>query len=50
MKEATMSGSQRSVRRVWLPDVEPLPPMSVRERVARGLAARDRVPLEAHGR
>jgi len=32
-----------------LPEVEPLPPMSIRERVARGLAARDRVPLEAHG-
>ena len=45
-----MSRSQLSVRRVRLPEVEPLPPMSVRERVARGLAARDRVPLEAHGR
>ena len=32
-----------------LPEVEPLPPMSVRERVARGLAARDRVPLDSHG-
>jgi uncharacterized protein (DUF2252 family) len=32
-----------------LPDVEPLPPMSPRERVARGLAARDRVPLGRHG-
>lgn len=31
-----------------LPEVEPLPPMSIRERVARGLAARDRVPLASH--
>jgi uncharacterized protein (DUF2252 family) len=33
-----------------LPDVEPLPPMSPPERVARGHAARDRVPLQKHGR
>lgn len=31
-----------------LPDVEPLPPMSPPERVARGLAVRARVPLTAH--
>jgi uncharacterized protein (DUF2252 family) len=36
--------------RMRLPEVEPLPPMSVRERIARGLAARDRVPLDSHGR
>ena len=43
-----MTGSGRLLGR--LPDVEPLPPMSPRERVARGLAARDRVPLAAHSR
>lgn len=32
-----------------IPEVEPLPPMSTRERAARGLAARDRAPLERHG-
>ena len=32
-----------------LPDVEPLPPMSPPERVARGIAARGRVPLARHG-
>jgi hypothetical protein len=31
-----------------LPEVEPLPPMSVRERIERGMAARDRVPLDSH--
>ncbi len=31
-----------------LPDVEPLPPVSVAERLARGLAGRDRVPLGDH--
>jgi uncharacterized protein (DUF2252 family) len=31
-----------------LPDVEPLPPMSPPERVARGVAARGRVPLARH--
>ena len=35
--------------RTRLPEVESLPPMSIRERVARGLAARDRVPLDSHG-
>ena len=44
-----MSGSQPPAGRIRLPEVEPLPPMSVRERVARGLAARDRVPLDSHG-
>ena len=33
-----------------LPDVDPLPPMSPRERIARGRAARDRLPLAAHAR
>jgi uncharacterized protein (DUF2252 family) len=33
-----------------LPEVEPLPPMSPREREARGLAARERVPLDRHAR
>lgn len=32
------------------PEVEPLPPTSPREREARGLAARERVPRERHGR
>ena len=36
-------------RRSRLPDVEPLPPMSPPERVARGIAARQRVPLARHG-
>jgi uncharacterized protein (DUF2252 family) len=36
-----------AVRRV--PEVEPLPAMSPGERAARGLAARERVPLERHG-
>jgi len=33
-----------------LPEVEPLPPMSPGERAARGIAARERVPLERHAR
>jgi uncharacterized protein (DUF2252 family) len=32
-----------------IPEIEPLPPMSTREREARGLAARERAPLERHG-
>jgi uncharacterized protein (DUF2252 family) len=45
-----MTESSSTAGRMRLPEVEPLPPMSVRERVARGRAARDRVPLGAHGR
>ena len=45
-----MSDPQSPNGRLRLPEVEPLPPMSVRERIARGLAARDRVPLGSHGR
>ena len=44
-----MAASQSHDGRAQLPEVETLPPMSVRERVARGLAARDRVPLDWHG-
>lgn len=32
-----------------IPEVEPLPPVTPRERATRGLAARDRAPLERHG-
>jgi uncharacterized protein (DUF2252 family) len=45
-KEQSAETSQRSRRR--LPDVEPLPPMSPAERVARGHAARRRVALSRH--
>ncbi len=45
-----MSVPQTPKSQTRLPEVEPLPPMSVRERIARGLAARDRVPLDSHGR
>jgi uncharacterized protein (DUF2252 family) len=42
----SVTGSGR--RRSRLPDVEPLPPMSPAERIARGHAARTRVPLAHH--
>jgi uncharacterized protein (DUF2252 family) len=41
------TGEPEHVRPV--PEVEPLPSISVRERAARGLAARDRAPLARHG-
>lgn len=47
MSKHPTEGDEVQVRRV--PEVEPLPPMSPRERAARGLASRERVPVGRHG-
>lgn len=49
MAKAPNANLVTMARRSRLPDVEPLPPMSPREREARGIAARERVPLARHG-
>lgn len=48
MSKRPVESHDDQLRRV--PEVEPLPPMSPGERAARGLAARDRVSLDRHGR
>lgn len=49
MAKATSAAPEARKRHSRLPDVEPLPPMSPPERIARGIAARGRVPLARHG-
>jgi uncharacterized protein (DUF2252 family) len=49
MTGRTNKNTPATTVRMRLPEVEPLPPMSRQERVARGLAARERAPLGSHG-